>query len=86
MPSGVSPNELYAHPEYYGGRCFAIPVPQAALDAFRASIRLSRDAALSWVPAEFDVIATQVYELLGSPMCSAETAWDLFSKMLSVMR
>ncbi|KAJ7813493.1 hypothetical protein B0H14DRAFT_2522815 [Mycena olivaceomarginata] len=86
MPSGVSPNELYAHPEYYGGRCFAIPVPQAALDAFRASIRLSRDAALSWVPAEFDVIATQVYELLGSPMCSAETAWDLFSKMSSVMR
>ncbi|KAJ6599631.1 hypothetical protein B0H10DRAFT_2311281 [Mycena sp. CBHHK59/15] len=57
MPSGVSPNELYAHPEYYGGRCFAIPVPQAAVDAFRASIRLSRDTALSWVPAEFDVIA-----------------------------
>ncbi|KAJ7433582.1 hypothetical protein B0H11DRAFT_1939354 [Mycena galericulata] len=86
MPSGVSPNELYAHPEYYGGRCFAIPVPQAAIDAFRANIRLTRDAALSWVPAEFDTIAFQVYELLGSPVCSAETAWDLFSKMASIMR
>ncbi|KAJ7123036.1 hypothetical protein C8R44DRAFT_831485 [Mycena epipterygia] len=86
MPSGVSPNELYAHPEYYGGRRFAIPVPQATIDAFCDSIRLTREAALSWVPAEFDSIASQVYELLGSPVCSAETAWDLFSKMASVMR
>ncbi|KAJ7894284.1 hypothetical protein B0H14DRAFT_3081334 [Mycena olivaceomarginata] len=72
MPSGVSPNELYAHPEYYGGRCFAIPVPKDA-------------AALSWVPEEFDTIAWQVYEMLGSPLCSAETAWDVFSQMASVM-
>jgi hypothetical protein len=86
MPSGVSPNDLYAHPEHYGGRCFAIPVPQAAVNAFRDSIRIARDAALSWVPAEFDAVAGQVYELLGSPECSAETAWDLFSKMASVMR
>ncbi|KAJ7769521.1 hypothetical protein B0H16DRAFT_1661037 [Mycena metata] len=64
MPSGVSPNELYAHPD----------------------IQISRDTALSWVPAEFDTIASQVYELIGSPMCSAETAWDLFSRMASVMR
>ncbi|KAJ6484711.1 hypothetical protein C8R45DRAFT_829557, partial [Mycena sanguinolenta] len=86
MPSGVSPNELYAHPEYYGGRCFAIPVPRPAVDAFRDSIPLSREDALSWVPAEFNTLACQVYELLGSPICSAETAWDLFSKMASVMR
>ncbi|KAJ7196537.1 hypothetical protein GGX14DRAFT_376004 [Mycena pura] len=86
MPSGVSANELYAHPEYYGGRCFAIPVPQAAVDTFRASIRTSREAALNWVPAEFDLLAGQVYKLLGSPICSAESAWDLFSKMASVMR
>jgi hypothetical protein len=65
---------------------FAIPVPQAAVDAFRDSIGISREAALSWVPAEFDIIATQVYDLLGSPVCSAETAWDLFSKMVSVVR
>ncbi|KAJ7478751.1 hypothetical protein B0H11DRAFT_1664585, partial [Mycena galericulata] len=57
MPLEVSPNELYAHPEYYGGRCFAIPVPQATINAFRDNIRLTRDAALSWVPAEFDTIA-----------------------------
>ncbi|KAJ7271501.1 hypothetical protein C8J57DRAFT_1226089 [Mycena rebaudengoi] len=54
--------------------CFAIPVPQAAVNAFRDSIRIARDDALSWIPAEFDVVAGQVYELLGSPECSAETA------------
>ncbi|KAJ7156781.1 hypothetical protein C8R46DRAFT_1004518 [Mycena filopes] len=86
MPSGVSPNELYAHPEFYGGRCFAIPVPQAAVSAFRDSLPLSREDALSWVPADFDALAAQVYDLLDSPVCSAETAWDLFSKMASVMR
>ncbi|KAJ7678788.1 hypothetical protein B0H17DRAFT_1015364 [Mycena rosella] len=86
MPSGVSPNELYAHPEYYGGRCFATPVPQAAVAAFRDEIRLTRDGALNWVPAEFDAMACQVYDLLGAPECSAATAWDLFSRMASVMR
>ncbi|KAJ7145433.1 hypothetical protein C8R43DRAFT_1088749 [Mycena crocata] len=85
MPSGVSPNELYTHPEYFGGRCFSIPVPQAAIKAFRDSIKITRDDALRWVPAEFDVIAAQVYDLLGAPVCSAETAWDLFSKMVSIM-
>jgi hypothetical protein len=85
MPSGVSLNELYAHPEYYGGGCFAIPVPQAAVDALCDGIRVSREAALSWVPAEFNIIATQMYDLLGSLVCSAERAWDLFSKMVSVM-
>jgi hypothetical protein len=83
--TGVSPNELYTHPEYHGGQCFAIPVHQAAVDAFRDSIRVSREVALSWVPTEFNIIATQVYDLLGSSVCSAETAWDLFSKMVSVM-
>jgi len=86
MPSGVSPNDLYAHPEYYGGRCFAIPVPQAAVDAFRNDIRLTREAALNWVPAEFDSIASQAYELIGSPVCSGETAWEVFALMASVMR
>ncbi|KAJ7653566.1 hypothetical protein DFH06DRAFT_1270086 [Mycena polygramma] len=78
MPSGVSPNELYAHPEYYGAA--------SAVDTFRDTIRIDRETALRWVPVEFDTIAIQVYELLGSPVCSAETAWDLFSKMSSVMR
>ncbi|KAJ7700936.1 hypothetical protein B0H16DRAFT_1255766, partial [Mycena metata] len=57
MPSGVSPNELYAHPQHYGGRCFAIPVPQAAVDAFRDSMPLNIEDALNWVPAEFDALA-----------------------------
>ncbi|KAJ7149797.1 hypothetical protein C8R43DRAFT_1096870 [Mycena crocata] len=86
MPSGFSPNELYAHPEHFGGRCFAIPVPKDAITALRGTIRLTRKAALQWVPEEFDTIAEQVYELIGSPPCSAETAWDLFSKMAAAMR
>ncbi|KAJ7111718.1 hypothetical protein C8R44DRAFT_833185 [Mycena epipterygia] len=75
MPSGVSPNELYAHPEHYGGRCFAIPVPQAAINTFVTAFDL---------PEKRRSVG-QVYDLLGSPVCSAETAWDLFSKMASVM-
>jgi hypothetical protein len=76
----------YEHPEYFGGRCFAIPVPKDAVDALRSSIKLTRKAALQWVPEEFDTIAWQVYELLGSPTTSAETAWDLFTEMASLMR
>ena len=82
----MSPNELYAHPEYYGGRCFAIPVPKDAINELRKTIKIPREAALAWVPEEFDMIAGQVYEMLGSPSVSAETAWDLFSQMASVMR
>ncbi|KAJ7789541.1 hypothetical protein B0H14DRAFT_3094900 [Mycena olivaceomarginata] len=85
MPSGVSPNKLHAHPEYYGGRCFAIPVPRDAINEFRKTIKISGEAALAWVPEDFDVIAGQVYKMLGSPSVSAETAWDLFSQMTSVM-
>jgi hypothetical protein len=70
----MSPNELYAHPEYYDGHCFAIPVPQAAVDTFCPSIRTTREAALNWVPVEFDLITGQVYELLGLPLYSVETA------------
>ncbi|KAF7368007.1 hypothetical protein MSAN_00866500 [Mycena sanguinolenta] len=83
---GVSPNELYAHPEYFGGRCFAIPVPKDATNALRNTIKTPRKTALSWVPDEFDLIAWQVYEMIGSPLCTPETAWDVFSKMASVMR
>ncbi|KAJ7774455.1 hypothetical protein B0H14DRAFT_3095915 [Mycena olivaceomarginata] len=85
MPSGVSPNKLHTHPEYYGGRCFAIPVPRDAINEFRKTIKISGEAALAWVPEDFDVIAGQVYEMLGSPSVSAETAWDFFSQMTSVM-
>jgi hypothetical protein len=85
MSSGVSPNDLYAHPEYYGGHGFAILVPWAVVDAFRNDIQLTREAALNWVPEEFDVIVPQVYELLGSPMCSGETAWEVFAQMVSLM-
>ncbi|KAJ7210144.1 hypothetical protein GGX14DRAFT_534841 [Mycena pura] len=85
MPSGVSPNELHAHPEHYAGRCFAIPVPEDAILALRDSIKISREAALRWVPDEFDIMARQVYEGLGSPVASAETAWELFSQMAAIM-
>ncbi|KAJ7199361.1 hypothetical protein GGX14DRAFT_373160 [Mycena pura] len=85
MPSGVSPNELHAHPEHYAGRCFAIPVPDDAILALRNSIKISREAALRWVPEEFDIMARQVYEGLGSPVTSAETAWELFSQMAAIM-
>jgi hypothetical protein len=88
IPSGVSPNELYEHPEYFGGRCFAIPVPKDAIDALHSTIKLTRKAALQWVPEEFDTITWQVYELLGSPSCSAETAWvaNGFSYVLAQTR
>jgi hypothetical protein len=61
---------------------FNIPVPKDAVNALRSSIKLTHEAALQWVPEEFD---TQVYELLGSPTTSAETAWDIFSEMASLM-
>jgi hypothetical protein len=68
MLSGVSPNDLYGNQEYYRGCCFAIPVPQAVVDAFCNDIQL-----------------TQVYELLRSPICSGETAWDVFAQMVSLV-
>ncbi|KAJ7647950.1 hypothetical protein FB45DRAFT_975407 [Roridomyces roridus] len=87
MPSGVSPNELHAHPEHYCGRCFAIPVPKDAVDALRRNtIKTPRKDALAWVPDDFDIIAWQVYEMVGSPVCSAENAWDVFAEMASIMR
>jgi hypothetical protein len=60
---------------YYGGHCFAIPVSQATVDAFRNDIQLTREAPLNWVPEEIDVTASQVYELLRAPMCSGEYKW-----------
>ncbi|RDB26566.1 hypothetical protein Hypma_005671 [Hypsizygus marmoreus] len=85
MPSGSTPNAVFTSPEHYCGRRFSIPIPREATRAMRTTIATSYEDALAWVPPEFDELANLAYKELGSPECSAETAWELFRSMAALV-
>ncbi|KAJ7767164.1 hypothetical protein B0H16DRAFT_1716801 [Mycena metata] len=85
MPSGHIPADAFEHPQNFGGLDCLIEVPQSAVNDLRDMITEEvgpRDVHLSWFTAEFDELAGNIYEQIGKPMISLETAWDVFEKML----
>ncbi|KAJ6502091.1 hypothetical protein C8R45DRAFT_975356 [Mycena sanguinolenta] len=86
LPSGVAPNVVFDMPGDYGLQNLAIPITPAAIEELRAMIETPREEAFRWVSDEFNVLATQVYEELGSPKMEALTGWAIFNAMAPLIR
>ena len=87
MPSGDSPNQFWTEPEEYNGQRLTIPVPKIAIDAMRADLHKSREEVMTWpTTVEFDTAAQDVYESLGSPDITKENGWDIFRRMMPLIR
>ncbi|KAF8576833.1 hypothetical protein K439DRAFT_1366106, partial [Ramaria rubella] len=83
MPSGVSLKELYMNPEYYGGQPMGIPITNLeVIPALRETLSCMREEAFCWVSDEFAAAAENAYIVIGSPTCTALSAWQIFSLML----
>ncbi|KAJ7475410.1 hypothetical protein B0H11DRAFT_2032889, partial [Mycena galericulata] len=86
LPSGVAPNVVFDMPGDYGLQNLAIPVTQEAIDELRDLIETSRQEAFRWVSDEFDVLATEVYQSVGSPKLEALSGWAVFNAMAPLIR
>ncbi|KAF8578823.1 hypothetical protein K439DRAFT_1361130, partial [Ramaria rubella] len=82
MPSGVSPKELYMNPEDYGGRPMGIPIMNPEVIPALRETSCMREEAFCWVSDKFAAAAENAYIEIGSPACTALTAWHIFSLMV----
>ncbi|KAF8176164.1 hypothetical protein K438DRAFT_1607862, partial [Mycena galopus ATCC 62051] len=67
LPSVVAPNVVFDMPADYGLQNLAIPVTQEAIQELRGLIETPRKEAFCWVSDEFDMLATNICNGLGSP-------------------
>ncbi|KAJ7266659.1 hypothetical protein C8J57DRAFT_1068487 [Mycena rebaudengoi] len=86
LPSGVAPNVVFDMPEDYGLENLSIPVTQEAIDELRSLIDTPREEAFRWVSDEFDALASEVYDGLGSPRMETLTGWAIFNAMAPLIR
>ncbi|KAJ7021426.1 hypothetical protein C8F04DRAFT_1241391 [Mycena alexandri] len=80
MPSGHVPADAFDHPQNFGGLDCLIEVPQTAVDDLRSMMTEEvgpKDAHLSWFTADFDELAENIYEQIGKPPSTLETAWGV---------
>ncbi|KAF8185576.1 hypothetical protein K438DRAFT_2155443 [Mycena galopus ATCC 62051] len=90
MPSGHIPVLAFEHPEHLGGIDCRICVPKEAVIELRKLLTEevgSRESHLSWpgVTLEFEAMAQAVWEDIGSPAMSMDSAWDIFAQMSDII-
>ncbi|KAF8205391.1 hypothetical protein K438DRAFT_1819027 [Mycena galopus ATCC 62051] len=86
LPSGVAPNVVFDMPADYGLQNLAIRVPQEAVQELRGLIETPREEAFRWVSDEFDILATSIYNGLGSPKLETLSGWAIFNAMAPLIR
>jgi hypothetical protein len=71
MPSGHVPLDSLEHPELYGGLDCLIRVPNDVIEDLREYLTEevgSREECLRWVSEEFNALATEIWNAMGSPV------------------
>ncbi|KAF8140804.1 hypothetical protein K438DRAFT_1636902, partial [Mycena galopus ATCC 62051] len=86
LPSGVAPNVVFDMPADYGLQNLAIRVPQEAVQELRGLIETPREEAFRWVSDKFDILATTIYNGLGSPKLETLSGWAIFNAMAPLIR
>ncbi|EAU92437.1 hypothetical protein CC1G_00656 [Coprinopsis cinerea okayama7 len=86
LPSKHIPADALEHPDLYipGTKSCLIDVPSELVDDCRRYLEEDvgpRENYLSWFSEDFDVIAGLVYDDIGSPKVTTQTAWDVFARM-----
>ncbi|KAF7329564.1 hypothetical protein MKEN_00219300 [Mycena kentingensis (nom. inval.)] len=90
MPSGHVPSHAMQFPELFGALDCRIKVPREAVALLREQLTEeegSREQFQSWpgLTAEFNILATEVYENIGAPELNLESSWDVFTVMAEKM-
>ena len=80
LPSGVSPNEVYALPGKWGLQDCLRPVDVSLIPGMKES--LGGEALLKFVDDEYDSLAWAAYAHIGSPPITRHNIWDIFKAML----
>ncbi|KAJ6579829.1 hypothetical protein B0H10DRAFT_1835208, partial [Mycena sp. CBHHK59/15] len=86
LPSGVAPNVVFDMPADYGLQNLTIPVTQEAIQELRGLIETPREEAFRWVSDEFDMLATNIYNGLGSPKLETLSGWAIFHALAPLIR
>jgi hypothetical protein len=86
LPSGVAPNVVFDMPANYGLQNLAIPAPQEAVQELRGLIATPCEEAFRWVSGEFEMLATNIYNSLGSPNLETLSGWAIFNALAPLIR
>ncbi|KAF7325456.1 hypothetical protein MKEN_00393900 [Mycena kentingensis (nom. inval.)] len=85
LPSGVAAQDVLDHPENYGLKDASTPIDVRVIEQLRNALPKTREECMRWVPEEFDVEATVVYEQIGSPALSLSEGWSIYRRMLVLL-
>ncbi|KAF8202754.1 hypothetical protein K438DRAFT_1581060, partial [Mycena galopus ATCC 62051] len=86
LPSSVAPNVVFDMPADYSLQNLAIPVTQEVIQELRGLIETPREEAFRWVSDEFDMLATNIYNGLGSPKLETLSGWAILNAMAPLIR
>lgn len=85
MPSGHVPAYALQHPEEFGGVDCRIAVPKEAVDQLRKFLEedsnKTRAECFQWFTDDFGALAKEVYESIGKPVLTLDSAWQVFIQM-----
>ncbi|KAL0955296.1 hypothetical protein HGRIS_004185 [Hohenbuehelia grisea] len=84
MPSGHVPLDALKYPSLYGGLNCLVEVPKPIIQDLREYLTEevgSRKECLHWVTDEFEALANEVWEDMGSPRITFENSWTIFAEM-----
>ncbi|KAG6372147.1 hypothetical protein JVT61DRAFT_8557 [Boletus reticuloceps] len=84
LPSGVSPNVAIALAAEYGGTNCLLPVDLTVIHHLKAA--LGGEKLLRFVSVEFADHAEMVFETLGIETITSDNIWDIFTKMLPLIK
>jgi hypothetical protein len=61
-------------------------MPQEAVQELRGLIETPREEVFRWVSDEFDMLATNIYNGVGSPKLETLSGWAIFNAMALLIR
>lgn len=87
MPSGGTPNDIFASPVSYGARKdLGVPVTLDVVERLRAELPITRKEAFRLVSDDFQCSANTVYAAIGKPMLTMSSGWTIFGQMKYALR
>lgn len=81
LPSGGRPDRFYDNPHLHGGEPCLIPVDTETIDGLLGQCKEGMEK-LRYVDEEFEELAKEAYDVVGSPHITLQTAWLVFRRMI----
>ncbi|KAF9062400.1 hypothetical protein BDP27DRAFT_1483240, partial [Rhodocollybia butyracea] len=84
-PQGI-PDLICAKPHLYNTEDFTVKVPPELFDEMEAKYAPPDDPSLQLTPPEFQDIADNIYQQLGSPIVTLDNLWSVYTDMLAGLK